>query len=145
VRVLKRHSIENYRVDPLLVFGLLVSEGRAPSVPGVDLSAGDEHRLRDLGQAALQAVVNWVGQMMTPHLGIISGKEQAEEIVTFINGHQLKYPNWMLSRRGKDLLALYQKEFGQILMTPPRLDQMQRRIRMVPTDVFDILEQIQKS
>jgi hypothetical protein len=36
-----RYSIENYLLDPFVVFGLLLDAGMAPPVPGVTITRGD--------------------------------------------------------------------------------------------------------
>lgn len=145
VHVLGRYSIENYQLDPMIIFGVLLQEKIAPPLPGIGISAGDEHRLRELAGSELQVVVDFVRQQIGPKLGSLTTKEQANAEVTFTNDLKVSYPSWMLNRPGKDLMPIYQKVFGQHLITPPNLLRMQRRIRLVPIELAEIMIRLQQS
>jgi energy-coupling factor transporter ATP-binding protein EcfA2 len=58
IRVIGRYSFENYLLDPLLIFALLVEEGTAPTIAGLKISAGDEHLLRVKDSATLQSIAD---------------------------------------------------------------------------------------
>jgi predicted ATPase len=145
IHVLSRYSIENYQLDPLVVFGVLIDEKKAPSLPGVAVTPGDEHLLRTLPSSAVQSVVNYVAQEVEPVLGSLRSSERALAVVEFTNGLKLNYPAWMLKMRGHDLLPIYQKVFGQTTITPPRLERSFRRVRLVPIELAEILSELQKT
>jgi energy-coupling factor transporter ATP-binding protein EcfA2 len=145
IQVLSRHSIENYQLDPALVFGVLIDEKKAPTLPGITITPGEEHRLRTLPVSSLQSLVDYIEQQVEPALGNLTTNEKAPVSVTFTKGIQLSYPTWMLTKRGHDLLPAYQSVFGQTVITPPKLEKSFRRVRLVPIELADILTRLQES
>jgi ABC-type nitrate/sulfonate/bicarbonate transport system ATPase subunit len=145
VHVLGRYSIENYQLDPIVLFGVLIDERKAPSLPGIVLTPGDEHRLRALPGAALQGVVDFVTQQIEPTLGALTSGDKAPVQVGFTNRIELKYPAWMLTKRGHALLPVYQIVFGQSVVTPPKLEKSFRRVRLVPIELAEIMARLQET
>jgi hypothetical protein len=144
ISTLGRYSIENYQLDPVIMFGVLIDEQKAPRLPNVGVSAGDEHRLRALPVAVLQTIVDYIAQQVEPELPSVTAAEKAPTMVEFTNGNRLVYPAWMLERRGHDLLPIYQKVFGQPVITPPKLEKSFRRVRMVPVELAAIFSELQR-
>jgi hypothetical protein len=144
IHVLKRHSIENYQLDPIVVFSILIEEKKAPSLPNISVTRGDEHLLRTLPGSVLQSVVDYVAQKIEPALNALTSGDRTPTPVKFTNEVELNYPAWMLNRRGHDLLSVYQGVFGQPIITPPRLEKSFRRVRLVPTELAEIMSQLQK-
>lgn len=123
IRVLSRYSIENYLLDPFVVFCLLLSANIAPTIAGLNIFPGDEHLIRAQDNSILQAIVDSISGMVEPHLGSITASEKALAPVSFTNSKIINYPTWMLTRRGHDLLPIFQKAFGgPSTITPQRLD-----------------------
>jgi hypothetical protein len=145
VYVTGRYTLENYQLDPFVVFGILIEEQRAPPLPGVGVSAGDEHLMRELPASSLQTIVDYVAAQVEPKLGTLSPPEKAPTAVSFTSGVSVQYPNWMLTRPGHGLLPIYQSVFGQHLVTPPRMEKSFRRGRLVPIELAKIMAQLQHS
>jgi energy-coupling factor transporter ATP-binding protein EcfA2 len=143
LKVIGRYGIENYRLDPIVVFALLNEESKAPNIPGVEISTGNEHYLRDFPVNKLQLIIDVVANQIEPQLGLSDIQEKEQADVTFTNGVMLKYPKWMLTRRGHDLLRVYQNVFGSFI-TPPRLDKVYQRVRLVPKELAVIMTKLQK-
>jgi hypothetical protein len=57
IEVIGRHSIENYLLDPIVVFCLLSSAKRAPAIDGLQISTGDEHLIREQPEKVLTEIV----------------------------------------------------------------------------------------
>lgn len=145
VAVIGRHSIENYLLDPLVVFCLLSSAKRAPSITGLTLSSGDEHLIRAQPEVILNAIVSAITSIVAPFLSNFKEEENAMKVVTFTNGSKAQYPSWTLNRRGHDLLPIFQKAFdGPGVISPPRLEQSIRRLRLIPTELADIFDSLLK-
>lgn len=144
IEVLHRYSIENYLIDPFVVYGLLNEERRQPTVPGVNVSSGSEHLIRDLQNVQLQAILDTVTQLAEHALGNLSPAEVSRVSVTFTNGRVVEYPTWMLDRRGHDLLQACQSVFGGATMiSPPRLRKSLQRVRLIPRELADIMDALQ--
>lgn len=144
IEVIGRHSIENYLLDPLVVFCLLSSANRAPSIDGLQISTGDEHLIREQPEAVLSAVVTAIAAMVQPLLPDLKEEETHTRVVQFTKGSQARYPAWVLDRRGHDLMPIFQSAFGGTgVITPPRLEQSIRRLRLIPTELADIFDRLQ--
>ena len=143
-RVLGRHSIENYLLDPFVVFCLLSSAGRAPAVAGLPISIGDEHLIRELPEETLVTLITAVRGCVEPLLANPSPADTLKKTVSFTNGKNVDYPAWMLDRRGHDLLPAFQAAFGGPgVVNPPRLEQAVRRLRLIPVELADIFDALQ--
>jgi AAA domain, putative AbiEii toxin, Type IV TA system len=144
VLVLDRYSIENYLLDPFVVYAILLEENAAPSVAGVAITPGDEHLIKDLNESQLHAVLEQIRAVIEPTLPNCQPADVALRVVSFTNGKTVQYPAWMLDRRGHDLLPLYQGLFGGPgVISPPRLEKAWRRVRLVPSNLADIMEALQ--
>lgn len=144
IEVIGRHSIENYLLDPLVVFCLLSSANRAPSIDALQISTGDEHLIREQPEAVLSAIVTAIAAMVQPLLPDLKEEETHTRVVQFTKGSQAQYPAWVLDRRGHDLMPIFQSAFGGTgVITPPRLEQSIRRLRLIPTELADIFDRLQ--
>jgi predicted ATPase len=143
VEVLGRYTIENYLLDPIVVFGLLMEEKKAPAIRNVNLTPGDEHRLRTLQASSLQLVVDYIAQQVERVMGTLTADEKVTALVAFTAGVGLKYPTWMLTKPGHELLPIYQKVFGPTVITPPRLENSLRRVRLIPNELAEIMARLQ--
>lgn len=144
VLVLARHSIENYLLDPFVVYGVLLDQGTCPVIKGISISRGDEHRLRTMTQPQLQAIMGAMRSIVEPNVPGLKPEETTPRAVCFTNGRIVEYPGWMIDRRGHDLLPLYQSAFGGPgVISPPRLYGSLRRVRLIPTELPDILDKLQ--
>ena len=101
--------------------------------------------MRTLPIADLQRVVDYVAQQVKPTLGTLTNDDEKNVDVTFTSGIVLKYPSWMLTKRGHDLLSIYQSVFGQMVITPPKLEKSFRRVRLVPMELAEIMSQLQET
>ena len=141
--VLNRYSIENYLLDPFVVFCLLSESNRAP----ISLfSSGSEHLIRTLDNTQLQSIMVAIRSSVEPQMPNLKPAELVELPTPFTNGREAKYPLWMLSRRGHDLLPIYQKVFGggANFVSPPRLMSAMKRGRLLPKDLATLLHQVQR-
>lgn len=144
IEVIGRHSIENYLLDPLVVFCLLSSANRAPSIDGLHISTGDEHLIREQPEAVLSAIITAIVAIVQPLLPDLKQEETHTRVVQFTKGSEARYPAWALERRGHDLMPIFQSAFGGTgVITPPRLEQSMRRLRLIPTELADIFDRLQ--
>lgn len=143
--VIGRYSIENYYLDPLVVFVALIALGTAPTVDGATVSEGTEHVLRTCDSAVLQRIVDAIATLVEPHLGAITAAEKARQEVRFTIGLTLQYPAWVLERRGHDLLPSLQSAFGgPSAITPPRMISAFKRLRLIPSELAAVMRRLQE-
>lgn len=141
---IQRYSIENYLLDPFVVFGALIELGTASSLLGTSISLGNEHLIRALPENELQSIVDGVQRLIEPHLHGVTAAEQTKQPVRFSNGKQVHYPNWIISRRGHDLLPTYQAAFGGPgAISPPKLLKSFQRVRLLPVELAELMRKLQ--
>jgi energy-coupling factor transporter ATP-binding protein EcfA2 len=144
LHVLGRYSFENYLLDPLNLYCVLLEEGDAPSIPGVQISFGSEHLLRLQPNSDLQAIAdNITAKMETiePKLATT-----ATYRVSYTADRHIEVPSWVIDHRGHDLLPIAQRAFGGArVITPPRLVKALRRGRLLPVELATILATIQRA
>ncbi len=146
IEVIARYSIENYLLDPLIVFCLLSGANRAPQVEGLKISTGDEHLIREQPEPLLTAIVAAIVAVVEPHILDLQETEKFTRTVTFTKGVSAQYPAWTIDRRGHDLMPLFQKAFGGAgIISPPRLEQSLRRLRLIPVELADIFDRLQEA
>jgi len=142
VRVIGRYSFENYLLDPINVFGLLLENGTAPAIGDVSVTSGDEHLLRLLPPAALQAISDAVTekvQTLSSSL-IVEPRVQVE----YTRGSVIEVPAWVVNHRGHDLLSMYQRAWGgHQLISPPRLVRSLKRVRLIPRELAALYSDLQ--
>ena len=144
VEVIGRHSIENYLLDPLVVYCLLSSASCAPRIAGLDVSTGDEHLIREQPAEVLQSIIDTIINVVQQKILDLQEMELSRRSVRFTKGVEVQYPGWMLDRRGHDLMIAFQSAFGgNGVITPPRLEQSMRRLRLMPDELVDIFERLQ--
>jgi len=141
ILALERHSIENYLCDPLIIYALLNEEGKAPAIDGLTISRGEEYRIRDCSQEDLQKIINSILENVKSKYSEINVNPQTR--VDFTNGSMANYPVWFLNERGHDLLSMCQCCFGSKLITPPKLRNKLRVIRLIPKGLAEIMHKIQ--
>ena len=143
IKVIGRYSFENYLLDPLVVFALLSEDGKAPSVPGLAITSGDEHLLRSKDSSALQGIADVIcAQLEAAEPSLASLPKIA---ITYTAGQVIKVSKWVVSHRGHDLLPKMQRAFGgHGLINQVRLRKAMRRCRLIPVELAVLLQEIQK-
>jgi energy-coupling factor transporter ATP-binding protein EcfA2 len=143
IKVIGRYSFENYLLDPLVIFALLSEDGRAPSVPGLAITSGDEHLLRTKDSIALQAIADVICSRLEAVESNLVGLPKLA--ITYTGGQIINVPNWVVLHRGHDLLPKMQGAFGgHGLINQVRLRKAMRRCRLIPVELAVLLQEIQK-
>jgi hypothetical protein len=62
--------------------------------------------------------------------------------VELTTGAEVRYPTWVLTRRGHDLLPAFQSAFGAKAITPPNLRRLLQRVRLVPMELLTVMRQL---
>lgn len=144
IKVIGRYSFENYLLDPINVFGLLLENGTAPFVSGITVTSGDEHNLRALDDASLQAISDVITSKVENQNQALVTMPRIE--VEYTRGMKIEVPRWVIHHRGHDLLPMYQAAWGTPqLISPPRLARSLRRVRLVPRELATLYANLQTS
>jgi energy-coupling factor transporter ATP-binding protein EcfA2 len=142
VYALGRYSFENYLLDPLNIFCVLLEQGTAPPIPSVQISFGSEHLLRLNKSNDLQAIADYITAKMEITEPNLATSASAQVIYTA--DKEIRVPSWVLNYRGHDLLPIAQQAFGGArVISPPRLLKALKRGRLLPVELATLLATIQ--
>ncbi|AYO86103.1 ATP-binding protein [Methylobacterium brachiatum] len=140
--VIGRYSFENYILDPLNIYSLLVENNTAPSIPGISIASGDEHLLRMQSKDDLQKITDAIVNLIEAGEDSLQSTTKIKVDYTF--GQSIDVPDWVINRRGHDLLPIAQRTFGGAnLINPPRLLRALRRARLIPVELAGLFAQLQ--
>jgi len=146
-----RYSIENYLADPLYVYAALIDREQNPEIEGVKFSVGEEYKLKNLSEEALQKIANKIFDLVEPELSaVFSDFNETAEMqkveVQFGNGVTLLYPKWIINRRGKDIInQIHGRAFGNSTINFAALFKAMKKLNMFPIDLRNKLEEIKRN
>jgi hypothetical protein len=143
IHVLSRYSIENFLLDPIVVFASLLDNfpQDAAQISGTTLGAGDEWKLRQESSEALQSIAD---KILAPVETILPNPGTARIPVQFMSSQTLQYPEWLLHSRGHDLQGKFNEAYGasRDICSKRSLKHAFERLRMVPLELHDIFTSI---
>ena len=143
-----RYSIENYLIDPIIVYATLMDKEVNPVIEGINLTIGEEYKLKSLDIELLQKIADTIISIIEPELiekftdfNVDLEKNKVE--VEYSNGVKLQYPIWLLNRRGKTILnELYNSKFTSRVVNFTTLFKSFRKLNMFPNDLINKLIEI---
>ena len=131
ISVLKRYSIENYFLDPIIIAGYLIHNGLVSEIESIDFPNKNCNKLEYLNDTDLQKVADYVIEKVQLNFtnvvnrlnsareegnaisdNILTTEEQNRVSVELKNGKVLNYPKWLINRRGHDLESIFRIIFG---------------------------------
>lgn len=137
-----RYSIENYLLDPVVIFALLLEEGQAPTIPELKITSGDEHLLRNEPSTVLQAIVDAICQKFVAADSALAMEPRVA--VAYTVGSGVRVPTWIINYQGHKLLASAQLALGRPnVINQVRLRKALQRCRLVPIELAALLARIQ--
>jgi predicted ATPase len=145
---ISRYSIENYLIDPILVYAALIDKEQNPGIEGIHLTVGEEYKLKSLSNENLQLIADKIISMIEPQINdyfenFDSNKEFERVEIFFTNGSKLLYPKWLLNRRGKTILnSIYNDIFKSSYVNQTTLFKALRKLNIFPHDLVEKLNDI---
>jgi ABC-type multidrug transport system ATPase subunit/energy-coupling factor transporter ATP-binding protein EcfA2 len=157
LNLVERYSLENYYLDPLVLFILLNNaKTRKPEIVALDVPLGKEHELSeekaklviDCIVAALEPeVINQIEKDLKansfkyakPITDANSSKTKVK--VEFVNGKTFEFPEWLLYYRGKTIATIFGQVFG-IQLNNGHLLQHYNRIGNYPKELVEKLKML---
>lgn len=134
-----RHSLENYLLDPIVVFTVLL-EGSSIPINRHNLMVGKEFLIQNLENIVLQDISDEIISKID-----ISDKENygiSTSYIEYHNDKKIEIPSWLLVQRGKDLMSLFRNKFGRKIN---HRDLMKAfcRLNLIPKDLIDLITKIE--
>jgi AAA15 family ATPase/GTPase len=150
VHKINRYSIENYLIDPLMVFATLLDKEKAPVIDGVKLAIGEEYKLKTLPNDVLQKIVDHILDLVEPELSnSFSDFEEGEKEkvdVMFTNEITLSYPKWIITRRGKTMLnEVYNRVFKSPIVNFATLFKAMRKLNIFPLELLNKFNELKST
>ncbi|MBN8568197.1 MAG: ATP-binding protein [Ignavibacteria bacterium] len=140
---LKRYSIENYLLDPILIFSY--QRNIPETLNHIDYKQGEEEKLSVLNEAILQLIADEVLKVIEEKLVNLTDEEKVKIEIQYCNGKSVKLPKWFINRRGKDLRQIFQDKFGSpSVINNPNLLLSFTRIGLIPKDLQELYLELQK-
>lgn len=100
-----RYSIENYLVDPIVIYATLMENEIAFEVQGKKFGIGEEYKLKISSQDILQEISDIICGRIYDRLSSDSNSYDNTKVdIHFNDKIILQYPKWLLSTKGKILL-----------------------------------------
>lgn len=146
-----RYSIENYLIDPILVYATLIDKEKNPEIEGLIISLGEEYKLKSLPNEILQKISDLIISKIEPELENyfkdFNKQIETQRIeITYLNGSKIMLPIWLINRRGKTLLnEVYNKVFSSTIINFSTLFKSLRKLNMFPIELVDKLTEIKNS
>ena len=145
---INRYSIENYLIDPIIVYGALLDKEKNDKIDGIKLELGEEYKLKLMSNAELQKIadliITSVETELPKYFTDFDNRIETERVeVNFINGTTLLYPKWLLNRRGKTILnEVYNEKFKSTNVNFSTLFKALKKINMFPMDLVEKLNEL---
>ncbi len=161
ISVLKRYSIENYFLDPIIVAGYLIHNGLVSKINSIDFPNKNCNKLESLDSIELQKVADYVIDKVESNFtitvdslnigrasdniisdNVLSADELIRVVVELKNGKKLNYPQWIIDRRGHDLEDIFRTLFanGKAFGMTPLLDIIERLPEYFAKDFITTLD-----
>lgn len=149
VQSIDRYCIENYLVDPVLVYAAFMDKDKHNDMVQLGLSLGDEYKLKNLSQEKLQMISDVILSKCQPKIeaqfeDFDSSTETERFKIEYTNGISLEFPKWLLHRSGKKLLnEAFNNTFGSSIINRSTLMKAFKKTKLVPVDFIRLFEEIQ--
>lgn len=145
LHVIARYSMENYLLDPIVVFSILImckikkwedyaTELECTLEKLTKLSREDTNMLQTIADKVFSEIESFITDEIN--------KEPTN--IIFTNGIALNYPRYIMDHRGHDLLDVFQNCFGKTISVE-NLRKMITTTQMIPKDLVEIFYNIQNN
>lgn len=115
VRVLRRHSIENYLADPLTIIAHLIKEGVTDILPSCPIKNMDFHAVAKLENEEAQAMLDELCVFLEGQLSNETSSETFQ--ADYIGGQSVRLPIWIRDMRGHDLASEMRRIVNSLLVS----------------------------
>ena len=114
IKVIRRHSLENYLLDPIILYAALMDQGVYHKIFDAGLKDKNYFELQNVEQCRLQEISDAMClfiEKKIPELTSIAGKVN----INYISGKSLELPAWLEQYPGHDLEKAIDKAFAGIV------------------------------
>ncbi len=139
----KRYSLENYLLDPIIVYASCLHNNLPIVIPGISFTQRDEHKVARLEKIKLQRIADHIFSEIEPMVSGLTIADKELEEVSFISRKKLMYPKWFLYKRGHTLHSYFRSKYRAAVNYDKLLETIIRQ-EFLPNDLADIYKTIQQ-
>lgn len=114
IKVLSRHSIENFFFDPLIVYAVLMNEGEHLKVCDCGIQNKDYYKLPGASVEILQVIADKISAEVEKSNPALEN-QNAKFPMKYLCGKTIDLPNWLKEHRGHDLEAMFRETFQRLV------------------------------
>jgi len=108
IYVLDRYAIENFLLDPILIFARLLEKRLhmkflENKIPEVFITDHNLSQLNALTESELQGIVDCICELIKPVTDKNGDSIEGKDTIEYVNGKKVSVPKWLLLGRGKQL------------------------------------------
>jgi predicted ATPase len=161
ISVLKRYSMENYFLDPIMIAGFQIHNGLLTNIDTIDFPNKNCNKIEALTDIELQKVADYVIDIVQTKFtatvdslnigrtenviadNVLTAGELTRLPIELKNGKILNYPKWLIDRRGHDLEDIFRTLFanGKAFGITPLLDIIERLPDYISKDFLQTLNE----
>lgn len=142
--VINRYSLENYLLDPILIYSSLLHDNVSLTIPSIKFQHRDEHKILEMEQKKLQIIADHILSKIETRLNNLLPDEKLKIEIPFTNGISLFYPKWFINRRGHDLYSHFKLIYKKSVNYDSLMNALNRQ-ELIPTDLLEIFRKIQNN
>lgn len=110
VYAIKRYSIENYLLDPVIVY--VTTSKEIESLKHYNIKRGNEFNVRNLESSDLQKISDEIIKEVTPLIEDLDEQSKESVKINYIDSREIIVPKWFTDKKGKFLLQKFQSIYG---------------------------------
>jgi hypothetical protein len=154
IKVIGRHSLENYLVDPIVLYAILMHRGEHQKVLDLGLKDGNYYELVKAEPKQLQEISDVV-------CGLIEGHQPQVKVTTgvinvdYVGGKAVSVPAWLRDCQGHALEAAVRETFRTVVEPgfiitrnecEDLIDMISERLPdFIPVELLDIFRELQSA
>lgn len=111
VHVLDRYSLENYLLDPIIVYAIILDHGLENSVADIGIARRNYYLLESVSDEQLQIAADGVMSMIERWNPDLKRTRVSDFQIKYANGRSIVARSWLRDCRGHDLVVAYREAF----------------------------------
>lgn len=143
IYIIDRYSIENYLLDPIIIYGALMEFEIAPKIKNLDLKFGEQWKIKNLNPDIIQDIADKIIEIIEKDNRSFSSELKKRQEVTFTNEIKIKYPKWLLDFKGHELMNIIRIKLPEKnVISFENLIRSMRKIQMVSNEYIKLYQTI---
>lgn len=154
IKVIGRHSVENYLLDPILLYAVLMHSGEHNKVIDVGIRDGNYFELAKANQAILQQISDNICGLIERHQPAVKVAAGTIE-VEYVCGKRVQVPTWLRDCQGHQLESAVRETFRTVIASgfiitrnecADLIDMIAERLpEFIPVELLTVFRELQST